>query len=48
MGVLILVVFMIVIVGWLAYEMMVAPLMPDDYGLTEEESKEINERNTIK
>jgi len=30
-------------IGWLAYEMIMAPLMPDDYGLTDEEIKEINE-----
>lgn len=30
------------IVGWLAYEIIMAPLMPADYGLTDEERKEIN------
>jgi len=43
MEIVILVVFVIVVVVWLAYEIMVAPLMPDDYGLTEEENKEIKE-----
>jgi len=43
MEIVILVVCVIVVVGWLAYEIMVAPLMPDDYGLTEEENKEIKE-----
>ena len=30
----------IVVIGWLAYEMIMAPLKPDDYGLTDEEIKE--------
>ena len=31
------------VVVWLAYEMIMAPLMPDDYGLTNEELKEVEE-----
>ena len=33
----------IVVIGWLAYEMIMAPLKPDDYGLTDEEIKEQRE-----
>ena len=31
------------VIAWLAYEMIMAPLMPDDYGLTNEELKEVQE-----
>lgn len=42
MDIIIIIVIVIAIVGWLAYEMIMAPLMPDDYGLTDEERKEMN------
>ena len=42
MDIIIIVVIVMAIVGWLAYEMIMAPLMPDDYGLTDEERKEMN------
>ena len=40
MEIIIVIVIVMAIVGWLAYEMIMAPLMPDDYGLTDEEIKE--------
>ena len=40
MEIIIVIVIVVAIVGWLVYEMIVAPLMPDDYGLTDEEIKE--------
>ena len=43
MEIIIVVVVVIAIVGWLVYEMIMAPLMPDDYGLTDEERKELEE-----
>jgi len=42
MEIIIIIGIVIVIVGWLAYEMIMAPLMPDNYGLTDEEIKETN------
>lgn len=39
----IIIVIVIAIIGWLAYEMIMAPLMPDNYGLTDKEIKEWNE-----
>ena len=43
MEIIIIIGVVIVIVGWLAYEMITAPLMSDDYGLTDEEMKEWKE-----
>ena len=40
---IIILIIIVFVVGWLAYEMIMAPLMPDDYGLTHEEKKEWNE-----
>ena len=43
MGIIVIAVIILVIVGWLAYEIIIAPIMPDDYGLTDEEIKELRE-----
>ena len=43
MEIIIIIVIVIALVGWLGYEMIMAPLMPDDYGLTDEETKEYKE-----
>ena len=43
MEIIIVIVVVVGIVGWLIYEIITAPLMPDDYGLTDEEIKEWNE-----
>ena len=43
MEIIIIVGIVIVVIGWLAYEMIIAPLQPDDYGLTDEEIKEFKE-----
>jgi len=43
MEIIVIIVIVILIVGWLAYEMIMAPLMPDDYGLKDEEMKELQE-----
>ena len=43
MEIIIIVGIVIVVIGWLAYEMIMAPLQPDDYGLTDEEIKEFKE-----
>ena len=43
MEIIIIGVIVVVVIAWLAYEMIMAPLMPDDYGLTDEERKEWNE-----
>jgi|10_taG_2_1085330.scaffolds.fasta_scaffold84398_1 flagellar basal body-associated protein FliL len=43
MWIIIIVCIVLVVVVWLAYEMIMAPIMPDDYGLTDEEIKEDNE-----
>jgi hypothetical protein len=43
MGIIIILVIIILVTGWLAYEMIVAPLMPDDYGLSDEEIREWEE-----
>ena len=45
MGIIILVIIIVVVTVWLAYEMIMAPLMPDDYGLSDEEIKEWDELN---
>ena len=42
MEIIIIIGIVLVIVGLLAYEMIIAPIMPDDYGLSDEERKEIN------
>ena len=42
MEIIIIIGIVLVIVGWLAYEMIIAPIMPDDYGLSDEERKEMN------
>ena len=43
MEIIIIVVVVGVVIAWLAYEMVMAPLMPDDYGLKDEEMKEWQE-----
>ena len=43
MVIIIAIVIVLIVIGWLAYEMIMAPLMPDDYGLTDEEKKEWEE-----
>jgi|7_EtaG_2_1085326.scaffolds.fasta_scaffold41597_2 hypothetical protein len=43
MEIIVIIVIVILIVGWLAYEMLMAPLMPDDYGRKDEEMKECKE-----
>ena len=43
MEIIIIIGIILIVVGWLAYEMIMAPLMPDDYGLTDEEIKELSE-----
>ena len=43
MVIIITIVIVLIVIGWLAYEMITAPLMPDDYGLTDEEKKEWEE-----
>ena len=43
MEIIIIAVIVLVVICWLAYEMIMAPLMPDDYGLTDEEIKECRE-----
>tara|TARA_Y100000592_G_scaffold43134_1_gene68563 strand:+ start:3824 stop:3970 length:147 start_codon:yes stop_codon:yes gene_type:complete len=39
-----LILFILFIVGWIwiIYELITSPIMPDDWGLTEEEKKEWN------
>lgn len=39
MKLLVLLIIIFLIICWLAYEMIMAPIMPDDYGLTDEERK---------
>ena len=41
--IIITIIIVIAVIGWLAYEMIMAPIMPDDYGLTDEEIKEYSE-----
>ena len=48
MEIIAIVVIVVVIIGWLAYEMIMAPLMPDDYGMTDEEIEYWNKRNNNK
>ena len=43
MEIIIIIGIILVIVGWLGYEMIMAPIMPDDYGLSDEEMKEWKE-----
>ena len=43
MEIIIIICVVVLVVAWLAYEMIMAPLMPDDYGLTNEELKEVQE-----
>ena len=43
--VIIVIVIVVLVIGWLAYEMIMAPIMPDDYGVRYEESKELTKEN---
>ena len=43
MEIIIIVLIVIAIVGWLAYEMIIAPIMPDDY--TNEPNDDKNKEN---
>ena len=47
MEIIVIAVIILVIVGWLVYEIIMAPLMPDDYGLRDEEIKEVEDIHRI-